>query len=486
MPYNYSCCRNKELNNYCCIICHNIYHKSCMERKKEAVIIEKHKIYCGKKCAEKDESDDIKTLKELIDELQKEIIEKDAYINKQKRNHVVFEQDAMEIEEQYKNEIDKYRSTVGHLQQIINKEVEKNSEISKRNEEAKSNAHATKLELENLIFQNKEFKNKLIALQNEYDITVQKLEFLQLEKLKEGEIKQTESRGFQTTEKLEKQLHPSTDNINSAMKTQIKLKNSEIETENYNFGNTENDNIGDPAKKSESHSTSQFNNSKKNRVLLLTDGRGKQLNTLIRKKTNNEYDILTFIKSGALMNRVIENIEHLAKDLTHLDHLVIMAGSNDLLQGQMPSFKLICNKLKLCSHTNISFISVPYVKNDCFKNNYIYKYNDKLNNFLYRFNKFAEGQISYIEINDIQSVKLSEDKVANSIINKLIYKRHLPKNLKFINITRELDTTFATSKIPEPTYIDLTSNRLPIERETESQTSENFLYPRLSEISFVK
>ena len=81
----FKCCgEGKELTCYYCISCNTIQHRSCIDKKKSAVIIKDHRIFCGKTCEKKamEENDNeeenalVKQLRELIAELQTELMQK--------------------------------------------------------------------------------------------------------------------------------------------------------------------------------------------------------------------------------------------------------------------------------------------------------------------------------------------------------------------------------------------------------------------------
>lgn len=54
MEFMFNCCKNKpptkEIKHCFCIVCLNVFHKSCVERKQGFQLIENHKILCSKVC----------------------------------------------------------------------------------------------------------------------------------------------------------------------------------------------------------------------------------------------------------------------------------------------------------------------------------------------------------------------------------------------------------------------------------------------------
>lgn len=148
------------------------------------------------------------------------------------------------------------------------------------------------------------------------------------------------------------------------------------------------------------------------------------------------YEIITFKKPGALLNQVMENVELITKHFNLEDYVIITGGSNDIDLKKIPSFRGICNKLKLCTHTNILFTSIPYSVSDLSKNKYIFKYNAKLNDFLNKFNKCTEGRVHYVEINN-PNTKPMDSKLVASNIKNILNTKCINKTLKFINTSNE-------------------------------------------------
>lgn len=133
----FKCCTKlKKTDNYFCIECCNIFHKSCTERT-EFRIIERHKILCSKKCCDK--------FNEITDGQQK-----NSQSKKSRKHTQDFTDDVSDTEQ-------------GFLQQIKNKcqEIsELNKEISSLNSE---NLKLTK-EIRAITSQYKESSDKLSEL----------------------------------------------------------------------------------------------------------------------------------------------------------------------------------------------------------------------------------------------------------------------------------------------------------------------------------
>ena len=80
--FQLKCCK-KDFNYYCCVVCSGIFHPSCLNRDwKNHEKIEKHRIYCTKKCQEKDteEEDRLRNLDLINQKLKESIKKKDSLI----------------------------------------------------------------------------------------------------------------------------------------------------------------------------------------------------------------------------------------------------------------------------------------------------------------------------------------------------------------------------------------------------------------------
>lgn len=242
-------------------------------------------------------------------------------------------------------------------------------------------------------------------------------------------------------------------------------------------------------------------------ILLLADQLGKGMNSILRRTIKN-CTVTSVIKPGASLSAVMANMHNLSKHLTKSDVIIVMAGQNDLLNGSFPSFKIICENLKKCSHTNIIFSSVPYTKSINI-NNSIFKYNCKLNDFIVKLNKVTEGNVKYYEINK-ETYKINKNTYTNDISDIINKHSFLPKSLIFVptstNIQTE-DCSFNIQQNEETLCVDRssaediveiieltspntsTTNNAPNLTSDEASTiqiNNSFLYPRLSQISLVE
>lgn len=128
MEGRFKCC-DKKFNSLYCVICENLFHRSCCERKKEVTAINNHKIYCSINCAEKAKSkhdEQIEMLNQIIKELKQELESRDTYIRNLRRKSEAFESDVIEFEQCYNKEIEVQKTTIKNLQKTLESEYMKN------------------------------------------------------------------------------------------------------------------------------------------------------------------------------------------------------------------------------------------------------------------------------------------------------------------------------------------------------------------------
>ncbi|KAG5865756.1 hypothetical protein JTB14_008386 [Gonioctena quinquepunctata] len=141
---------------------------------------------------------------------------------------------------------------------------------------------------------------------------------------------------------------------------------------------------------------------KKPKILILCDETGYGLGKTFSRIYGNTFNIQSIIKPSANFENVIDDVINLSDNYCLDDHIIILAGSNDFKTKKYPSFKKLNSKLKICTNTNIILSSVPYNRN--YKvNEMIYRYNIKLNDYAMKLNHYAEGNISFLDINNSEA-----------------------------------------------------------------------------------
>ncbi|KAG5897727.1 hypothetical protein JTB14_009612 [Gonioctena quinquepunctata] len=121
MLYKFKCCSKKDFGNYICIVCFDIYHPSCLERKNGFVKINKHKILCSTKCHTLLESNEriVSDLNDQVTALTGLLRDKDSVISTQKRRTQDFEDLALESEQELLTKFEESKSIIDGLQKKL-------------------------------------------------------------------------------------------------------------------------------------------------------------------------------------------------------------------------------------------------------------------------------------------------------------------------------------------------------------------------------
>lgn len=417
----YKCCKTKQFIHYVCVKCGSVFHKACVLKcKSNFKFIKENKIVC---CEEDSYAPDLnegnsELLEKTIHELMEDSELKNNYIQKLKYEHQLFLEEAMKREEEQNDLLTIQKNTIQELNMFINK--------LKKTLSDKTEKPA------NTIFVQ---TNPLI---------------------KENVSTETES------SKLNLNIHSkrnknSVDNIDPS-----------IIVEGINNNNR--------AEKINATMTKTAKLAKKKRILLLSDD--KNINWQIRELLDlSVYEVLSVKKPGALLHQVMENIEIMTKNYSLDDFVIITGGFNDINLKNTPSFRSICKKLKMCTHTNILFTSIPYIIRDDSKykhiNKHINKYNAKLNDFLTKFNKCTEGLTQYVEVNNKNYINYKL--VASSIKNIILNKNTLSKTLTFIKINTRKNSNLRVASEESEILNVPTINELPLSIELNDAVAESVI-----------
>ncbi|KAG5883081.1 hypothetical protein JTB14_031192 [Gonioctena quinquepunctata] len=196
--------------------------------------------------------------------------------------------------------------------------------------------------------------------------------------------------------------------------------------------------VGAISKASPDVKISEFNPTPK--IFILCDELGYGLGKSISKFIGNEFSIETLIKPGAYFVDVIEDIINLSTNFGLNDYIIVLAGSNDFHAKKIPLFREINSKAKCSSHTNIIFSSVPY-GNHVELNDFIYKFNLKLNDYSHKLNHYAEGDISFFDLNNVKGSMISRKEIVKKFLNIILRKKQV-KNFKFVSVENVITDSF--------------------------------------------
>lgn len=99
------------------------------------------------------------------------------------------------------------------------------------------------------------------------------------------------------------------------------------------------------------------------RIVVLADSHGRNMSWHMSCRTLSEYNTVVFAKPGAKMKTIIEEGKHLLEDMSQNDYLVLLAGTNDMNNGEPGQLTVNQGINKLLSSnkkTNIIINSIPY------------------------------------------------------------------------------------------------------------------------------
>ena len=405
MSAKFKCCR-KDLNNFCCVFCHSILHKSCCDRKKDVTMIQDHKIYCSKICEEM--SYEVESynsdLHSVINKLKDEIEEKNKFIHKVKRNTKAFEDDVLETERSFIEEIDEKKKTIINLNnkvsQLIKEKIEKERNQTEEDENQKI-YEKNIMEMEMII---EKMRKKIASLDNKNKIISEELDLLR------GQINKSN--------KIEKNKDDADLKLNNIMDTIY--KQNAVPLNNQNQGNEKTNEETNIIKEQKSH---MVNN--KPKILIMADNNGKNCVNIFKNMYGSLVEVSCFYKPNALIEDVVTDCAKLTKTYNKNDHIIILAGVNNIIRGRNMKTAFLNNLLAGLNYTNVIIMGVPYVHR-----------RDILNKLCYNFNTliFTEAckfdNVKYIDPNIIFQWE--------NYINKkleLTYgaKQKLFRNVNFLN-----------------------------------------------------
>lgn len=115
------------------------------------------------------------------------------------------------------------------------------------------------------------------------------------------------------------------------------------------------------------------------RVLLLADSHGRGAADILKEKLKR-FEVSSIFKPNAMFNEVVQDLRALTADFDKQDYVIVMAGINDILSFHQITRKKLENVLRILTHTNIVFVSIPYWPGRRVLNNIIYQANSNIYN----------------------------------------------------------------------------------------------------------
>ncbi|CAG9771145.1 unnamed protein product [Ceutorhynchus assimilis] len=402
--------------------------------------------------------DELSTLQETIESLEKKIREKDKYLERLKRNSQVFEEEVSNAEKTLVLQLKKLNKRNTALEEEI-KEIKSSKE--KINAELES-ARDAKQVLEVKI-------KELTALNRDMVVTIETLEKDNQAYLKETKEIQLKLLSIQTVNNVEQQSYE-TDmdkvrKMSESMLTSIKVLESENQQYSCEINRLEdiirklksvnailpletnrhsNGDAGQANAKPENNSHIPYSEQvlrkedKRNKILILCDEAGRGLNGLLEKKLKQDYCVQCIIKPGAPYVDVIHNMEQLVKDFTKSDCVIVLAGSNEFQQGYPATDKFVIAKR-------------------------INSFFQKFYSFAKKVNQVSEGR--FLLLNCLIKAKKGKKFENIAELIKLNLKEKNEKNLIFVpTISRE-------------EFFNVVNKTQPSTRSTPKTSNLNFLEP---------
>lgn len=319
----FKCC-SKNQSSFICIICHSIFHNSCLERKPDVVKIGGHRILCSPNCqhnnqlAEEQEAN----YKQIIERLQNEVAEKENFLKRSKRNSKIFEDEIFESEQEYVNTIQEQKLRIIQLKNEISLFKENDEKFRSDMENSEEQILQLKKQIEELNDMSKSMISTIRILESE-----NKLHLDDLSKMQQKATGRTvKSTGIQTD------ISPKYSEI---LETTTRIATNET---NYPIKTLEE--IGTIAPK---------------QVLLLTDGYGKYMHQHLQKHLNDAYSVLTVCKPHAPFDNLVRVIDCYIDRFTSKDYVILLLGP-EIRNFSRKWIKILSNK---CFSTNLLICSSP-------------------------------------------------------------------------------------------------------------------------------
>lgn len=375
MTRSFKCCKNKDFLNYCCVECLNIFHPSCLERCSQVVKLGGYKIFCSEECQTNsvERENQCSLFKKEIESLEKELNQKDRYIERLRRSSQVFEDVVSEAEKSLTSKLD----NLNQRNSCLETEMQK---LKDNEQEALS-----QLESFNTVKQNLEREiNELSNLNRNLIVTIETLEKDNMVLAKEIKM-------------LQRRLETLTDG-GSVVTCQHTPSEDPLSERHRHQG---------PINATESTACDKSNSKpvEPRRQLLIVGGQNARGCALLFKRyTGRMFDVNCQVLPRTFFSRFVTVCGQLCANFSKNDHVVIFTSDFNVIRGKPIEESELEELLKLTSLTNISIVGCSYhlyrpVMNDLihdqndFVSTYLMKNNDI--NFVPIIASFYNGLIDY-------------------------------------------------------------------------------------------
>lgn len=468
MAPTFKCCK-KAFIHYVCTECSQVFHKSCLMRKKNVQFTVDHKIKCNG-CNSRNPREDSgeessllleekSLLEKTISDLTVDSDEKDTYIQRLRREKDLLLDEAMRAEEELTEVIRRKDVLIEELQARVSELERINGQVNKP--------------ISSVGTQTCQIVRKNSGVQTDVNIQRQKDTTTQTYMLHEYKPETSEH------------IFP---RVLVSVGSQVTMKNAEgsTQTEKTVCCEKNQENIAAKADKgtvgpvNRSTTIPEKRNVKSgprclSKILILSDEIGRGIVGLLRgMQCLSSFEISSFIKPNACLEDVMADVEKLTRDFTKHDFVFILGGFNNFGTNCYPNLRLLSGKLRQITHTNVIMSSVPYTGGTKLDRR-IFLYNSRLYSLVNRLDAISEASLVYHEINRV-NYKHKRSFVLD-IVDCFLKRTGNNKNLIYITPV-QISTVLNESKIVEA--IDAG------DLEPSTVDEEHFLCHRLPQMSLME
>lgn len=435
MATTFKCCKNKDPSNYFCLICKNVFHKSCLNRGlKKFEVVNENLIWCSRKCIDMATENEeellvVDDLRSIIRELQTEISDKNNHIARLKRSSVSFCEEATRTEQEYIKEIETLtqknedlRERLNKSLQIINKNVKSSIDAVTQTKSALKDKHS---QTHDII----ETPSKVVQIQQNEETNSNNDEKTALEiKIKEqsediqrlkDEIEESNSLSrnmISSIRVLEAENHSYSREIgwlkNKMEKLDVQQPYNDLVPCQTDLceENSISARVSVPSDTIDSGKDLQsqpirkvrdkvLTDHSKGKLLILTDDYGKNLYSFLNIAFKGTYSVQIICKPYAKFNEVVSDMDSLVTGFTKSDFVMVLAGVNN----DDISSKIISSLADKCFFTNLILCTIPINFSFNYKENF-YSVNNKIFDCISRL-CFYSDHIKLLDLQDKFSYK---------------------------------------------------------------------------------
>lgn len=145
---------------------------------------------------------------------------------------------------------------------------------------------------------------------------------------------------------------------------------------------------------------------KRPNILIIGDSHARGGTQYLQRFFKETYSVMTVVKPNASLLNVVGDIQSWTKDFDKSDFVLIMGGTNDILNNRVFPKRKLNDIVNGIVHTNVMFLSVPYLRDKYELDDFVYNFNTDLYDFCCVYNSHG---IVFLDVNSIldRSDKLS-------------------------------------------------------------------------------